>query len=142
MNVKPLKEVLTKIFKEERKILIIDRNNDTSFPVLFGVHLCNRTPLTPNDTYGRHVLLERFYKDSKVPENVKVKKFVVDASHIESAYNYYHLMGKSMLEFVYRYGYHNEFKQEDGKISIELVAVETDDYYDVYAYYAYNTTNE
>jgi hypothetical protein len=131
-----IRESLKKIITECGGVKIIDKGNDNAFSVLFGVGACNKKPVADDDSFGKHVLLERFYKKGK-ESDAKAKLYPMPSERYESAYLHYSKTAKSMLEFFYRNGYHDAFGVSDGLVSPRLAIVETDDYYDLYAYYAY-----
>lgn len=131
-----IKERMKEIIKTCGGVIIVDKSNDSAFSVLFGVGACNKKPVADDDLYGKHVLLERFYKKDNSAD-VKIKLFTMSESRVESAYLYYTKMAKTMLEFFYRNGYHEAFQPSEGLASPQLAIIEKEDHYDLYAYYAY-----
>ena len=131
-----IKDMLQKVIKECGGVVLVDKSNDNAFSVLFSVGACNKKPVADDDMYGKHILLERFFK-AKTKTDIKSKLYEMPVNRAESALLYYTKTAKTLLEFFYRNGYHEEFSPTEGVAVPQLALVEHEEYFDLYAYYAY-----
>ena len=101
----------------------------------------DKKPLTSLDS-GLHVLVQRFFKKAYL-EKGENKLPITSWSKEEWPANLEYLIDElnrdteSALTFFFKEGETYGFNHDDGIISEETLIVEKEDYYDVYAYFAY-----
>lgn len=121
--------------------------------------LLKKTPVAKNDEFNKHVLIARFFKNSGIPQVIPIKEQLrMDEEGIpyESTYIPLRKFSKSeavelvevisknieqeatiYLEMLFDDGQEYSFNHSDGLIDSNITFKEEEDFYDVYAYYAY-----